>query len=97
MMLTKVERETIINYSEDTNQADIYTCSLQVMRKLDKLCEKYPDTYRCVSRDEYSATYECPICRVKFANPVSEKQRQANSKHGYKTSVQPCQMAERKE
>jgi hypothetical protein len=77
MNLTKYERETIISYNEDTDKADVYTCSKSVMRKLDKLCEKYPDTYQRVSSDEYSSTYVCPISRVRFSPPPSEKQMNA--------------------
>jgi len=84
MTLSKYERETIITYSEDTDKADVYTCSKSIMRKLDKMCDYYPDTYRLIGKDEYSATYECPINRIRFANPVSDKQKQANYLNGIK-------------
>lgn len=78
MELTKYERETIVNYNEEDSQAEVYTASKPVMRKLDKLCEHHPDTYKCVKRNSQQATYTCPKNRIRFAAPTSEKQKAAS-------------------
>jgi hypothetical protein len=85
MKLSKYERETIITYNEESDRADIYTCSRTVMHKLDKLCDEYPETYQCISSDDYSVSYRCPVNRIRFAKPPSEKQKQACLNNGFKS------------
>jgi hypothetical protein len=90
MNLTRYEMETIVNYNEDSQLAMIYTASKPVMRRLEKLCEKYPDTYTRTGGDMYSATYTCPKDRIRFAPPPSEKRREASRanalRHGFGSS-----------
>ena len=77
MSLTRYEMETIVNFNEDSQLAMIYTASKPAMRRLEKLCEKYPDTYTRTGGDSTSATYTCPKDRIRFAAPPSEKRREA--------------------
>ena len=77
MQFTKYEMETIVNYNEDEAEASIYTASKNVMRKLDNLCERYPDTYRCIDREDYQATYRCPKGYINFKKPRSAAQVEA--------------------
>ena len=80
MELTRLEKETIVNYNEEEPHAEVYTRSALVMRKLDKLCERFPDTYTCIKRNSEQATYHCPKDRVSFRPPTSEAQRSAGKK-----------------
>lgn len=57
--LTNFERETIINFNDAEKTASIYTCSQSLIRKLDILCEKYPDQYKLDTMDSVSKTYTC--------------------------------------
>ena len=41
--LTRYEQETIINYNNGDKMISLYTADPVVMKKLDKLVEKYPD------------------------------------------------------
>ena len=50
MAYSRYEQETSIVWDEDAKIARIYTSSPVSMRKLDKLCEQYPEAYRCVWR-----------------------------------------------
>lgn len=86
MALTNIERETIITFNAAEDTAEIYTADPVYIRKLDKLCEQFPDTYKfmaelSVKRCKESKTYSMPKRLVKFRPPVtreiSEEQREA--------------------
>ena len=67
MSLSKEEKETIITYDESNNIAEIYTCSQNIIKKLDKLCEKYPDQYKIKNEDNISKTYITSKKLIKFS------------------------------
>jgi len=90
--LTRWERETTINFNEEDTEAQIYTCSDPYKRKLDKMCDRFPDTYRCESRTEYENIYYCPIDRIRFASPVTEARREAGSVTGSKYGFKRIQL-----
>jgi hypothetical protein len=86
MALTNIERETIITFNAAEDTAEIYTADPVYIRKLDKLCEQFPDTYKFMEelsakRCKESKTYSMPKRLVKFRSPVtreiSEEQREA--------------------
>lgn len=86
MALTNIERETIINFNAAEDTAEVYTADPVYIRKLDKLCEQFPDTYKFMEelssmRRRESKTYSMPKRLVKFRSPVtreiSEEQREA--------------------
>jgi hypothetical protein len=56
--LTKYEKETLINMNDLDRMAEMYTRQGKMIKKLDKLCKKYPDDFKCIDHDEYSKTYE---------------------------------------
>lgn len=74
------ERETIINYNNEEKVAQVYTCNESLQRKLDKLCEEYPEC-TCINFDEYSKTYIVPKKWVKIRPPrkMSEENKQKAS------------------
>ena len=49
MALTNIERETIITFNAAEDTAEVYTADPVYIRKLDKLCEQFPDTYKFLS------------------------------------------------
>lgn len=86
MALANIERETIINFNAAEDTAEIYTADPVYIRKLDKLCEQFPDTYKFMAelsakRCKESKTYSMSKRLVKFRPPVtreiSEEQREA--------------------
>ena len=86
MALTNIERETIINFNAAEDTAEVYTADPVYIRKLDKLCEQFPETYKRMAglsnmQCKESATYSMPKRLVKFRSPItreiSEEQREA--------------------
>lgn len=76
--LTKYEMETIINYNDDGKDADVYTCNKALMRKLDRLCERFPDIYRLKRQDSCSKTYLLPKKFIAIRTPriLTQEQKQ---------------------
>lgn len=46
LRLTGFERETIILYNDADKTGTVYTCNTAMIRKMDKLTEQFPDTFR---------------------------------------------------
>lgn len=80
--LTRLEQETIVNFNNEEANAEVYTCSQSVMRKLDKLCIKFPDNYKLIKEDEYSKTYSTSKKNIKFKSPriLTDEQREKLAK-----------------
>lgn len=65
------------------------------MKKLDRLCEQHPDTYKCIWADEHimadgipmGKRYSVPKKLVRFGKPTSEARREAARK-SFATRVQ---------
>ena len=78
MGYSRIEQETSVVWDEEEKVARIYTASPVSMRKLDRLCESYPEEYERVweQRDRegrvVAAKYETLCKRVRFAKPASE-------------------------
>ena len=85
MNIPRIERETTIIFNEEEPTASIWTCSPVMMRKLDKLCEDAPETYKCVLFNDKTPAkrYEMPKRYISFRKPVervmSDEQRAASS------------------
>lgn len=60
MNLSKYEQETIINFNEEEDFADVYTHNVKLMERLDMLAEKYPESCQFLKRRDG----ECKIYRV---------------------------------
>ena len=76
--LTKYEMETIVNYNAAEQTAIVYTRDKAVMRKLDRLVEAYPESYRLVDQSDIDKTYSMPRSHVNYRKPrkVSNEQRE---------------------
>ena len=82
--LTAEERETAITYDDSTEVATIYTANTALRKKLNKLCEQFPDTYQLKESNEFSSTYMCANKKlIKFGKPskISEEERKARSEN----------------
>ena len=81
MAYSRYEQETSIVWDEEEKIARIYTASPVTMRKLNRLCESFPDTYRRVwSQDDGLASkYEVNRRYIRFGKPASEA-RKANAR-----------------
>lgn len=78
MALTNIERETIITFNAAEDTAEVYTADPVYIRKLDKLCEQFPDTYKFMEelstkRCKESKPYSMPKRLVKFRSPITRK------------------------
>lgn len=80
--LTRAERETVIRFDAEERTAHIYTADPVYIRRLDKLCEEDPETYKCVEVDPlgYFKKYEAPADRIAFRKSPSDAQREAARK-----------------
>lgn len=78
MSLTRYEQETIINFNEEEQTANIYTYNDRLKRKLFELCESRPeDTKRLKDDGCGGITFEVPKKWIKVNAPriLSEKQK----------------------
>lgn len=60
MKLLKCEQEVHISFCADEENATIYTSYPAWIRKMDKLVEKNPQSFRCIAENEVSKTYSMP-------------------------------------
>ena len=68
MELTRYEKETVVVFNEEEPEAELYTCSQAVMRKMDDLVANYP-MFIEVKADEVSKTYKFPKRYFKVRKP----------------------------
>lgn len=67
----RYEQETTIRWDAQERIAHIYSANPSVIRKLDKLVEKYPQTYACVWEDDkwVAKKYRVPARWIRFGGP----------------------------
>lgn len=77
--IPKAEQETVIRFDAEENIAHIDTATPAVIRKLDKLAEAFPDTYRCVRVDAgyYAKRFTVPASFIRFGKPPSKARKAA--------------------
>lgn len=80
------ERETIINFNDEEEIANLYTCNRSMMTKMDKLCKSNPDIFQLDEYDESSKTYLFPKKLVSIRRPVklTAKQKEARKNNAKK-------------
>ena len=80
--LSRYEMETVINFNAEEKTATVYTRDKSILRKIDALCARFPDTFKVIAEDSISRTYEVPKRLVKVAAPrvMSEAQKEALEK-----------------
>ena len=76
MKLSRYEQEVVINLNADEDEATVYTANPAWIRKMDKLCNEFPEVIRLKSWTEVSKTYVLPKNLVRIGKPriLSEAQ-----------------------
>ena len=74
--LTRIEKETLINWNEEEDFITIETSSKKEKTKLDKLVKETED-YTLILEDEYRKVYRCTKGLISFRKPrkLSEEKR----------------------
>ena len=89
--VTKVERETIVNFNEAEDTAVIYTYNNDLKKRLATFASKHPDICKLtVDNKEFgSVTYEIQKSRISFrlVAPYSEERRKAASEYAKKNGI----------
>lgn len=92
--LSNYERETIINYNQEGKTANVFTHHPALIRKLDKLCEDFPDNFKCDSREDHFGVpcgdYSVPKQYVTIRAPriMSDEQKAAIRERFAKASAE---------
>ena len=75
--LTLAEQETIINWDNELNTAEIYTHDVRLINKLRELSQRFPETFILKQSGRGRAvTYQIPKRCVSIRPPYSEERRQ---------------------
>ncbi len=76
--MTKYEKETIINFNEDSDIATVYSCSPSIWNKLEKLGLEKIDSSENSDGKIISKTYEIDKKLISFRKPrvLSDEQRE---------------------
>ena len=90
MKLSKYEQETIICYNEEEATASVYTHNNQLIKKLKRLAEKYPDKVK-PERPEHrgAVSYLVPKRCISVREPYSERRREADSIRAKTAKIRP--------
>lgn len=90
MKLSKYEQETIICYNEEEATASVYTHNNQLIKKLKRLAEKYPDKVK-LERPEHrgAVSYLVPKRCISVREPYSERRREADSIRAKTAKIRP--------
>lgn len=91
MNLSKYEKETIILFNEEDNEASIYTFNASLKQRLADFSEKHPDLCRLTdSTAEGSVAYSLDKSRLSLRLILlySEERRKAAGEHAKKHSIQ---------
>lgn len=89
--LSLEERETHINFNEKESTAHIFVSNFRLNKKLDLLCEKYPDQCKLIEQDKNwnHKIFEIPKkwIRINAPRKISEETRQKfiERMHGIKS------------
>ena len=89
-MLTPYERETIILYNQGEKEANVYTHDPKLIRRLQKLAEKYPDeVYWEKEHKNGSCSYIVPKECVLVREPYSKERREAARQRALQNGSMP--------
>lgn len=89
-MLTPYEKETIILYNQGEKEANVYTHDPKLIRRLQKLAEKYPDEVRLEKEHKNgSCSYIVPKECVLVREPYSKERREAARQRALQNGSMP--------
>ena len=78
--LTRLEQETIILFNNAEAEAEIFTYNLPFKKKLNKLCQDYPNLYQRITDNGFGGiTYKVPKRYVKVNAPRTRKVKKGDS------------------
>lgn len=90
MKLSKYEQETIICYNEEEATASVYTHNNQLIKKLKRLAEKYPNKVKPECPEHRGAvSYLVPKRCISVREPYSERRREADSIRAKTAKIRP--------
>ena len=70
MKLSEYERETIILFNETSEPAEVFTYNKKMIRKLDRLAQKFPDEFKLTcDNGDGGMTYIVPKNRILISTP----------------------------
>ena len=76
MKLSRYEQETIINFNEEDEYADVYTHNRKLMERLNMLAKEFPEACQFVKRYGYSCrVYRIQKNLISVRKPYSEERR----------------------
>lgn len=91
MRLSKLEMETIVLFNEEEDTVNIYTYNPKLLKKLDILCEKHPESYRKTRSNDYELPKK--LLTLILKEPLTAEQQKAisdrNRKHGFQKKIAP--------
>lgn len=64
--MTPIEKETIVNFNEEEDFAEVYSCQKFIWTKCEKLGMKLTSTVKNKEGTIISKTYECPKKWIRF-------------------------------
>ena len=70
MNLTRLEQETVIIFNAAEDTIEIETFDPVYIRKLDKMCDEFPDVYKKKPTATNGGSYTVPKKFLRFAKPV---------------------------
>lgn len=79
------EIETTIRWDREERIAHIWTNDSMTMTKLNKKVAAHPDVYKVERETKDGIFYSCPMDKIRFANPASEKQKDAARRNSHFT------------
>jgi hypothetical protein len=84
--LTNYEKETVVLYNDADKMGTVYTCNAALIRKMDRLVSKHPDTFSLKCEDAVSKTYYVPKQLISIRAPkiLTEDQKQKLRERGIK-------------
>lgn len=90
MKLSRYEQETIVNFNEDDDSADIYTHNSKWKKRLAQLKKEHPAACQFVSKNlEGGVSYRVDKKLVSLRTPYSEERRQKDRERALAANRQP--------
>lgn len=84
MPLTKLEKETIVNFNEAENTAQIYTFNAALKQRLFSYSKQNPELCQLIRQDANgSVTYSVEKSRlsIRLMNPLTDQQKEKRSEN----------------
>ena len=82
MNLTKLEKETILLFNEQEDEAELYTYSKKLTRKLSLAAERNPQLYKLMSTDSDGGVcyrFSKKLLAICFLEPIIQEERKKRS------------------